>query len=313
MPGTASKVLQPANQRMTNDHQDNDVAASWPFSIKDVVKGQARVGDYRITNYIGSGGMSTVFKAIHPDHKEPLIIKLLSGEVTNDEKTIERFILEYTLSSKINHPNVIRVYEQGCTDDYAFIAMEYLQHGNLTQRIRQGISPDLAITYATQMASALHELHQQGIVHRDIKPENILFREPTMPVLADFGIAKEMIRQSTNLTLTRTGMMVGTLSYASPEQIRGKKVDSRSDQYNLGLVLYETLTGKQPYVGKTAIQIAAQHVHSPTPTLPVQLSRIQPLLNRLMQKEPEDRYDSIDDALAELLSMRLSHALVNSI
>jgi FixJ family two-component response regulator len=302
--------LTAANTINKPDDAVADLTSNWPFTAEAIVNGSARIGDYLVTDYIGTGGMSTVFKAKAAGDPDPVVIKLLNGEITDDETIIQRFAEEYVVTRRINHPNVIKVYSQGHSDDYSYIVMEYLPYGDLAKYIRQGIGLQKAMTFATQMTSALVELHRLGVVHRDLKPHNILFRDPKILVLADFGIAKQMIKQSSGLTLTQTGMMVGTLAYASPEQITTNKVDSRSDQYNLGLILYEMLVGQKPFTGKTAIDIAMKHVSARPPLLPDEFSFLQPLMDRLLAKQPDKRFDHIDEVLAEMLQYRLNNAVL---
>jgi serine/threonine protein kinase len=182
--------------------------------------------------------------------------------------------------------------------------MEYLAHGDLKKRLREGLQPLQVLHIMQQIADALSLLHQNNIVHRDIKPANILFREPEHAVLADFGIARN-IEQNTQLT--NTGFVLGTPSYMSPEQINGGHVTAKTDIYALGVVFYEMLTGHLPYRGDSVQSVATQHLMAPVPPLPLEVRRLQPLLNSLMAKKPEDRIangSELLEALARIDSSR---------
>jgi serine/threonine-protein kinase PpkA len=158
----------------------------------------------------------------------------------------------------------------------------------------------VAIQYAIQIASALDVLHQHGVLHRDLKPANVLFRDEQTAVLADFGLAKHLTRRQDEMALTRTGMVVGTLNYSSPEQISAQKVDHRSDQYSLGLVLYEMLVGMRAFIGKTPVEIAIKHTSEPAPRLPDKLAYLQPLMDRLLAKQAGERYETTADVVHAL-------------
>jgi len=292
----------PAERKLLHsDTADIDPAENWPFTLDDVFDGRAMIGNYRINGYIGKGGMATVFKAFHQGQVEQLALKLLHGKVTDDEVMLNRFIQEFTIIERIEHPNIIKVYGQGFSNAHAYIVMEYLPHGNLKKKIRYGIDSELAITYAVQIASALAELHQFDVLHRDLKPENVLFRNDNTAVLADFGIAKSLSRKATGATLTKTGMVIGTLSYASPEQILAvKNLTHQSDQYSLGLILYEMLVGKSAFSGKTPVEVAIKHVEERPPELPEKLSHIQPIMNRLLAKRAMDRYTTSNELVETL-------------
>jgi serine/threonine-protein kinase PpkA len=200
----------------------------------------------------------------------------------------ERFQKEAKTVASLTHPNILAIHDIGAVGLYNYIAMELVSGGDLKQRIHEGISTDQALQVIIQVAAALDHAHRQGFVHRDIKPENILFRDDGTAVLTDFGIAKS-VDSTTQMTIT--GMSIGTPRYMSPEQAQGKSgLDGRSDLYSLGVVFFESLTGKAPFDAETPVGIALKHVQAAIPILPEPLSKYQPLIDRLMAKNPADRY-----------------------
>jgi serine/threonine-protein kinase PpkA len=176
--------------------------------------------------------------------------------------------------------------------------MEFLPSGTLASRIREGITTRVAIRLASQIAQALDAIHSRGIVHRDLKPANILFRADGRPVLVDFGLARDLTVSST-LTIAGSAF-IATPRYMSPEQCVGKQVDARSDLYSLGCILYEMLTGTKIYDSANAADVIGMHVKAPIPQLAVLLADYQPILNKLLAKEPADRYQSAADVLTEI-------------
>jgi serine/threonine-protein kinase PpkA len=247
----------------------------------------AGVEGYRALERLGEGGMSKVFLAEHESSGERRVLKMIP--IDDDEDMLQRFLQEYALIAQVRHPNVARIYEQGFGEHCAYIAMEHLSGGDLRDRLRDPLPVPEALRYLTQIALGLTAIHHRGIIHRDLKPENLMFRSDGLLVLADFGIAKQL---STELTRTQHGEVYGTPYYMSPEQARGLTVDGRSDLYSLGIILYEMLAGAKPYNATRAEAIVYQHIHSPIPRLPAQCASIQPLLDRLLAKEPEDRFET---------------------
>jgi class 3 adenylate cyclase/CheY-like chemotaxis protein len=194
-----------------------------------------RLKGYRLTRKIGAGGMTDVFLAERETDGLPVVLKVLdaSGKATGEH--LSRFIQEYTLLSRIEHPNVIRIYDQGFTDDHAYIAMEYFEHGDLRSEIKAGMTQERVLEIVREVALALKVIHEQGIIHRDLKPENVMRRPDGRVVLADFGIAKSMLaHENMALTQTRHGDLVGTPYYLSPEQASGHEITTQTDLYSLG-------------------------------------------------------------------------------
>ncbi|MEO7404425.1 MAG: protein kinase [Burkholderiales bacterium] len=253
------------------------------------------VPGYHSLSKVGAGGMSRVYLATHEESGAQHVLKIVP--MNEDEDMLQRFIQEYALVAQMRHPNVARIFGQGFESGYAYIAMEHLAGGDLRDRISAGIAYPDAVRYMTHSALALAAIHNRGIVHRDLKPENLMLRDDASLVLADFGIAKQ---DSTSLTKTRHGEVYGTPFYMSPEQARGLVLDGRSDLYSLGIIFHEMLTGAKPFTGARAEALVYQHLHSDIPTLPGHFWRVQPILDRLLAKQPEDRFPDAGALLDEL-------------
>jgi serine/threonine protein kinase len=216
-----------------------------------------------------------------------------------------RFLQEYELISKIRHPNVVRIFDLGISDDHAYIAMEYFQRGDLRGRIGKGIEPRQALQYLSQMAAALQVVHEIGVLHRDLKPGNIMERADGSLAIIDFGLAKHA---DVNIEMTGTGEIFGTPYYMSPEQGHGQLLDERSDLYSLGVMFYEMLTGKKPFLAPTPMGVIYLHGNAPRPELNSELSVYQPLLNKLLAIEPTDRFASARELVAEALQLEATQA-----
>lgn len=255
---------------------------------------EMQINDYRMLRKLGEGGMAVVYLAEHLASGEQRVLKILDTRVSADPDFLDRFIREYGVISKISSPYVIGIYDQGFTNDHAYISMEYLAGGDLKERIQSGLSTAESIRIFRQLMHALIAVHAAGIIHRDLKPHNIMFRADQSIALLDFGVAKEMDARN---DLTQVGFILGTPAYMSPEQGEGKLLDSRSDLYSAGVLLYVMLTGAAPYHGGSASAVIYQHIHAPLPVLPPELSHCQPLITRLMAKDPAARYQSAQAVL----------------
>ncbi len=242
---------------------------------------------YIIKRKLGRGGMANVYFGIQESLKRKVAVKILSQYLLQDEQLIKRFLREAETAANLNHSNIVHIYDVGKYNDLNYIVMEYLEGGNLKQKLKKGeIDEEKALWIIEEISKALDYAHSKGIIHRDIKPENIMFREDGTPVLVDFGIAKAI---GSETKLTKTGVYIGTPRYMSPEQIQGEELDGRTDYYSLGIVLYELLTGKVPYDGEDSIAIAMKHLQKPIPKLPPYLSVYQILIDKLMAKNREER------------------------
>ncbi len=264
-----------------------------------------RLKGYRVTRKIGAGGMTEVYLAERESDGLPIVLKVLDSRGKEASEHLVRFIQEYALLSQIKHPHVIRIHDQGFSDEHAYIAMEYFERGDLRGLFGPAMTRERAMEVVQQLAQALAAIHSHGIVHRDIKPENVMLRNDGSVALADFGIAKSMLQaESLGLTQTRHGDVVGTPYYMSPEQISGKNVTAHSDLYSLGVMLFEMLAGRRPFIAESLELLLARHLHADTPVLPAAHAALQPIVNKLMAKDPDDRYASADALLADLARTR---------
>ena len=253
---------------------------------------------YKIEKQLGKGGMARVYLALHKGLDRHVAIKVMSKELDNDDTSYsDRFISEARIVAKLNHVNIITVFDVGVHEGHHYIAMELVPGENLDDKIKKGLGEREALIIMKQIASALDFAHSKHIIHRDIKPENILFREDGTAILADFGIAKAT--QSTS-KMTATGTVIGTPHYMSPEQAQGQEVGSYSDFYSLGVVFYEMLTGSVPYDADSTIAIVFKHITEPVPPLDAAHAKYQPLLDTLLAKDHKDRYHSGREIITDI-------------
>lgn len=248
------------------------------------------ISGYKIIQEIGKGGMATVYLATQESLERPVVLKILDKvqRTTSDEMT-QRFIDEGRIVASLHHPNIVTIYDIGLSDEELYISMEYVQGGDLKKRMESYVSPKDALDIISKIGSALDSAHTHNVIHRDVKPANILFRENGTPLLTDFGIAKQT---DFDKDLTSTGVFLGSPNYVSPEQADGKGIDGRTDIYSLGCIFYEMLTGYKPYHSNSVIDIVIQHKTSPIPILPEKLVIYQPLLDKMMAKNRDERFDS---------------------
>lgn len=253
-----------------------------------------RIRGYRLMRKIGEGGMSRVFIAEREEDGLELVLKILDSSMMQDPVQLERFMHEYRIVAQVNSPWVVRIFDQGFTDDHVFIAMEHFPAGDLKQQLGHPFASNRALSLLWAMGMALDSIHQHGIVHRDLKPPNIMFRADRSLALVDFGVSQ---MDSIATELTQSGELVGTPLYMSPEQGSGRAVDARSDLYSLGAIFYEMLTARRVFTAKSLMMIIHMHATEPPPRLPPSLHAMQELLDRLLAKEPADRFQSARDML----------------
>src|ERR1700761_9277196 len=264
------------------------------------------VGDefagYRLRSVLGRGGMSVVFQAEHPRLGNVVAIKVLSPELASDDVFRTRFLEESRIAASMNHPNVIPIHDMGASDGLLYIVMRYVSGTDLRQMIKKRgrLQPEVAVFLLSQAARALDAAHAKGLVHRDVKPGNLLVErnndddDPDHLYLADFGITKRVM---THTGLTSTGQFLGTVDYVAPEQIRGPSVAGlagMADQYSLGCVLYECLTGRVPFEKDMIPAIIWAHVEEdpvqPTALRPDLPPAVDGVFARVLAKQPGDRY-----------------------
>lgn len=251
---------------------------------------------YLIERCISGGDISSVYLAKATGTGQAVVLKVLRQvpDFGGGDTALERFLGEFELIGKIDHPNVVRIADLGIADNHAYIAMEYCSRGSLKRRIRQGMTADSAEQCMREIADALGAIHAVGILHRDLKPTNVLFREDGSLALIDFGLAKQAHLRA---ELTGTGEIFGTPYYMSPEQGHGEPLDERSDIYSLGIIFYEMLTGQKPYEGGTAMAVILKHAREPLPRLPEQLAAYQPAIDKMLAKRPGHRFQSVQELL----------------
>ena len=244
---------------------------------------------------IGRGGMARVYLARQESLSRNVALKVLNKF---DKPTdAQRFLNEAHLIAALDHRNIITIHDIGTLGERHYIAMEYLAGGDLEKRLMTPIDVSLALEIVRVIGACLAFVHDQGVIHRDIKPANILFHTDGTPILTDFGIAKH---NETDAHLTMDGTAVGSPYYLSPEQAECKPLDGRTDIYGLGVVLYEMLTGRKPFEGSTHMETLVAHITEPAPPLPESLNRFQPLLDRMLAKQADDRFASGAELVEEV-------------
>ncbi len=267
-----------------------------------------KIGDtiadrYRLEGVLGSGGMSHVYRAHDGVLERDVALKVLHDRFSDDEAYVERFRHEARAIARLSHPNIVTVIDRGQVEDCEFIVFELIRGGNLKELLaeRRYLPVGEALANVQQAARGLAFAHEHGIVHRDVKPQNVLVDGDGAAKVTDFGIARSIERDS---ELTETGAILGTADYLSPEQATGRPVSEASDQYSLGVLLYELLTGEVPYRGESVVAVASRHVNDPVPNAvdrrPDVPLRVNELVARAMAKRPEDRFPTMDAFIAAL-------------
>ncbi len=256
-----------------------------------------KIPNYEIGKLAGRGGVAEVYLATHKLLDRTVAIKLISP-TKSDELADKRFLKEAKVVAGLRQSNIISIYDVGILDGKYYIIMEYLEGGDLKQRIKQVLTIEQSLKILRQITLAIAHAHDKGFIHRDIKSQNIMFRADGTAVLTDFGIVKDLTVES---GYTVDGTSIGTPHYMSPEQALGSgKIDWRTDLYSLGVTFYEMLTGSVPYFADSVIAVALKHINDPVPQLPERFARFQPIIDKLMAKKPEDRFQSAHYLLREI-------------
>jgi FixJ family two-component response regulator/predicted Ser/Thr protein kinase len=252
---------------------------------------------YRILRMIGEGGMAQVYLAERQRDSLQLVLKVLDPGLRHNDTFLQRFEREYRLILSLENEYVARIYDHGFSGDHPFIAMEFLSGGTLAARMKEGMTSLAALRLTSQIAKALDAMHAHDVIHRDLKPQNIMFRDNGRPVIVDFGLAKDL---DSDTNLTRHGEVMATPRYMSPEQCMGLPADARSDLYSLGAIFYEMLTGQRLFGDEGPAGLVYQHVHGDVPQLPARLAGYQTIIDRLLAKRPEDRFQSARELFATI-------------
>jgi tRNA A-37 threonylcarbamoyl transferase component Bud32 len=260
---------------------------------------QPQIAGYRIVKTIAESASAAVYLARNDDLAQPVALKVqaLKGRYEVSEADRERFVRECRILSSLNHRSVADVLDFGVTDDYLYLALEYFPCGSLRDRLKNPVSEADAVNYARQIGEALQVLHAAQVVHRDLKPSNLMLTDDNRVILIDFGSATTRVAAN---ELSRSDLCTGTPYYVCPEQIDNRDPDSRGDLYSLGVVLYEMLVGALPYGGADLAGLFAAHRSTPVPRLPQRVLRYQPIIDRLLAKDPADRYPSAAQFLEDL-------------
>jgi serine/threonine protein kinase len=266
--------------------------------------GDVAIRGQRLIKELGTGGTSKVYLAESERAGEIIVLKVLNHnpDMAASTEGYDRFLQEYQLLANMQHPNVVRIYDFGVADDHAFIAMEYFQNGDLRARMSAPLTVQNTLKYVDQIARALTAVHQLGVMHRDLKPGNIMLRADDSLALIDFGVAKQI---EDTVGMTAAGTIFGTPYYMSPEQGHGEVVDERRDLYSLGVIFYEMLTQRRPYSGATPMQVIYLHRNAPIPALPAEVAWLEPVVHRLLAKQPKHRYQSAAELISSLGLLRL--------
>jgi len=267
------------------------------------------IGAYKILSLLKTGGMGEVYSAKDERLGRNVAIKILPAEFSNDHDRLSRFKQEARSASALNHPNIITIYDIGSFESGTFIAMELIEGKTLREMINSGsIQLRKTIDIAAQLADGLAKAHETGIIHRDLKPENIMITKDGLLKILDFGLAKLPASELENskvstLFKTDSGIILGTVAYMSPEQASGQSVDYRSDQFSFGTIIYELITGSNPFHRKTSAETLTAIINDEVPNLRAP-TPIQWMIERCLSKDREERYVSTRDLARELQSIR---------
>lgn len=267
-----------------------------------IIKGQKIDGRYQIIRTIGEGGMANVYLAYDTILEREVAVKVLRGDLANDEKFVKRFQREAKAASSLNHPNIVEMYDVGEDDGNYFIVMEYVNGKTLKNLIKKrgALSLSETIDIMLQLTSGIACAHDSYIIHRDIKPQNVMILEDGRVKITDFGIAVAL----NSTELTQTNSVMGSVHYLPPEQANGSGATVKSDIYSLGILMYELLTGKLPFKGDNAVEIAIKQMKDRLPSIIAQNPNVpqsvENVVLRACAKNPENRYESVREMHEDL-------------
>jgi serine/threonine protein kinase len=254
------------------------------------------IGRYQMMEEIGRGGLAVVYRAVDTLLQRSVAVKMILPDQQQTEKFLKRFNREAKTLAGLSHPSIVKVLDYGEHGGTPYLVMEYIPGGTLSARMGKAYSYAEAAAILAPIAHALHHAHQHKVVHRDVKPANILINESGQPMLSDFGIVK-LTDTEESQGLTATGVVVGTPAYMAPEQIQGKQIDGRADIYALGIVFFELITGRKPYIANTPIELTLKHLNDPIPRPRLIVRDLPPEVEQIvmksMAKKPEDRYQDM--------------------
>lgn len=306
-------VLPPATSTAQIAADDRLLGADSEAPYSDLI-GKTIDKKYLIQSVLGEGGMAVVYRAHHVQMERTVVIKVMQGWLLSNRNSVERFERECKLTAKLNHPNIVSVYDVGLINGKEpYLVMEYIKGESLADKIHNSG----ALPYATtaniiiQICRGLQEAHTSGIIHRDLKPDNVLLQHksdrPDWVKIVDFGISN-FVHGSKKLT--KTGRMVGTPEYIAPEQLKDRPIDMRTDLYGIGIMMFEMLTGRVPFDGESAESILMKHLLEDAPTMAevrpelAENNLFQPIVDKLLKKNPDDRYQTATE-----LRLDVEHAL----
>lgn len=264
-----------------------------------------QIPGYKVLRQLGRGGMATVYLAMQESVDREVALKVMSPALMVDPNFGERFLREARIAAKLHHRHVVGVHDVGKYNDIHYIAMEYLPGGSFHIDDGKPREPTSVLRVVREIATALAYAHSKGFIHRDVKPDNILLHDDGSSALTDFGIARA---NDSATRMTRTGAVIGTPHYMSPEQARGRPLDGRADLYSLGVVMFELLTGRAPFIADDPLAVGIMHITEPVPRMPSPLEILQPIVDKLMAKTPEERFQTGEDVAAAIRDIEIDIA-----
>jgi eukaryotic-like serine/threonine-protein kinase len=285
------------------EQQQSFARAVWRTSVagRDAQRfGGAFIRGYRHIRRIATGTVSDLYLGESEAAGELVALKVARDrhtEQTDLDDSFRRFLQEYEIVQRIRSPGIVRLYDLGVSDEHAWLVMEYFAAGDLRSRMRAGLSVRRALYNSIAIARALHGIHAAGVLHRDLKPGNVMLRDDGSIALIDFGLSKDaaLARDATD-----RGMIFGTPHYMSPEQGHGEPIDCRSDLYSLGVILFEMLAREKPYKAENPMALIYKHRKEPVPRLPPAFETLQPIIEKLLAKNPDERYADAGEAATAL-------------